>query len=197
MKVLYVNDPETAQRWDRVTGKICTTFKITEKDFTISNTDSDTGNNDIKGLDTKANRHEGQSNQELALIVNSALIELLEKANKQKTQPKKNSPKESANMKNTYDTASAFTAMVNETFNKSGAYKDFELMHQAIDYDGKSNQANNNRSRQLHSEHSTSDKNSDDDEPPPPCKKQKPGFKSVVTAHRNESDDDDDKDDDN
>jgi hypothetical protein len=33
LKVLYVNDPETAQRWDRVTGKKCTTFKITEKDF--------------------------------------------------------------------------------------------------------------------------------------------------------------------
>jgi hypothetical protein len=81
-----------------VTGKKCTTFKITEKDFTISNTDSDTGNNDIKGLDTKANRHERLSNQELALIVNSALIKLLEKANKQKTQPKK-TPKELANMK--------------------------------------------------------------------------------------------------
>ncbi len=100
MKVLYINDPETAQHWDRVTGKKCTTFKITEKDFTISNTDSDTGNNDIEGLDTKANRHEGQSNQELALTVNNALIALLEKANKQKTQPKKNSPKELANKKN-------------------------------------------------------------------------------------------------
>ncbi len=100
LKGLYDNDPETAQYWDRVvTGKKCTTFKITEKDFTISNTDSDTGNNNIKGLDTKANRHEGQSNQELAMIVNSALIELLEKANKQKTQPKKKSLNELANMK--------------------------------------------------------------------------------------------------
>jgi hypothetical protein len=35
LKVLYVNDPETAQRWDRVTGKKYTPFKITEKDFTI------------------------------------------------------------------------------------------------------------------------------------------------------------------
>jgi hypothetical protein len=84
LKGLYDNDPETAHHWDRVTGKKCTTFKITEKDFIISNTDSDTGINNIKGLYTKANRHEGQSNQELALIVNSALIELLEKANKQK-----------------------------------------------------------------------------------------------------------------
>jgi hypothetical protein len=113
MKVLHVTDPETAQLQDRVTGKKCTTFKITENDFTISNTDSDTGNNDIKGLDTEANRHEGQSNQELALIVHSALIKLLEKATKRKTQPKQISPKELANMKKTYDTASAFTAMVN------------------------------------------------------------------------------------
>ncbi len=89
MKILYVNDPEPAHRCDRVTRKKCTTFEITEKDFTIPNTDSDTGNNDIEALDTKAIRHEGQSNQELALIVNSALIKLLEKANKQKTQPKK------------------------------------------------------------------------------------------------------------
>ncbi len=48
-----------------------------------------TGEKHIEGLDTKANRHEWQSDQEQALIVNSALIELLEKANKQKTQPKK------------------------------------------------------------------------------------------------------------
>jgi hypothetical protein len=129
--------------------------------------------------------------------VNSALIELLEKANKRKTQPKKKSPKELANMKKSYDPASAFTAMVNKTFNKGSAYKDFELMHQAIDYDFKSNQANNNRSRQLHFEHSTSDENSDDDEPPPPCKRQKSGFKSVVTARRNECDDNDNDGDDN
>jgi hypothetical protein len=38
-------------------------------------------------------------------------------------------------MKKTYDAASAFTAMVNKTFKKSIAYKDFELMHQAIDYE--------------------------------------------------------------
>jgi hypothetical protein len=50
----------------------------------MTNTDSDTGDINIEGLDTKANRHEGQSNQELALIVNSAVIKLLEKAKKQK-----------------------------------------------------------------------------------------------------------------
>jgi hypothetical protein len=40
LKVLYVNDPEIAQHWDRVTRKKCFTFKITtEKDFTISRTE--------------------------------------------------------------------------------------------------------------------------------------------------------------
>ncbi len=86
--------------------------------------------------------------------------------------------------------------MVDKTFNKSGAYEDFELMHQAIDYDVKLNQANSNQPRKLHSKHSTSDENSDDDKPPPPCKRWKSGFKSVFTARRNESDDDDDRDDD-
>jgi hypothetical protein len=99
LKGLYDNDPETAQHWDRVQGKKCTNFKITEKNFTISNTASEAGNNYIKGLDTKANRHEGQSNPELTLIVMSALIEFLEKANKQKKQPKQISLKELANMK--------------------------------------------------------------------------------------------------
>ncbi len=103
--------------------------------------------------------------------MNSALIKFLEKANKQKTQPKENSSQELANMKITYDATSAFTAMVNKRFNTSSAYKDFELMHQAIDYDVKSNQANNSRSRQLHSKHLSSDENSDDDKPPPPCKR--------------------------
>ncbi len=120
---------------------------MTEKDFTISNTDSDTGNNNIEGLDTKANRHEGQSNQELELIVNSAFIELLEKANKKKKQTKKKSPNDLANMIKTHYAASAFTAMVNKRFNKSIANKDFELMREALDYNVKSNKANNNRSR--------------------------------------------------
>jgi hypothetical protein len=99
-------------------------------------------------------------------------------------------------MKKSYDAASAFTAMVNKTFNKSGAYGDFELMHQAIDYDVKSNQANKNWSRQLHSKHSTTNENFDNDEPPPPCKRQKSGFKSIITARLNEIDNDDDGDDD-
>ncbi len=85
--------------------------------------------------------------------------------------------------------------MVNKMFNKSIAYEDFELKHQAIDYDVKSNQANNNRSRWRHSKHSTSDENSDDAKPPPLCKRKKSRFKSVITARCNESDNDDDDND--
>ncbi len=178
-----------------MTGKKCATFKITEKNFTISNIDSDNGNNDIKGLDTKANRHEGQSDQELALIVNSALIELLEKANRRKKQAKKNSPKELANMKKAYVAPSAFTAMVNKTFNKSISYEDFELMNEATVYEVKSkNQANNKWSR-SNSEDSKSNDSYDDDKPPPPSKKQKSGFKSVIITSHEESNNDNENND--
>jgi hypothetical protein len=153
-------------------------------------------NNDIKGLDTKANRHEGQSDQELALIVNSALKELLEEANRQKKQAKQISTKELVNMKKAYDAASAFTAMVNKTFNKSIPYKDFELMNEVTINEVKSkNQANNKQSR-GNSEDLKSDDSYDDDKPPPPSKKQKSGFKSVITASHEESNNDN-KDNDN
>ncbi len=92
LKELQDNDPETAQRWDRVMeGKKRATFKITTKIFTAAkdNIDGNTENSDLDGLDTNANRHEGQSNQELALIVNTALIESLQKAEKQKKLAKK------------------------------------------------------------------------------------------------------------
>ncbi len=46
--------------------------------------DGNTENNDLDRLDTNANRHEGQSNQELALIVNTALIKSLQKAEKRR-----------------------------------------------------------------------------------------------------------------
>ncbi len=98
LKELYNDDPETAQRWDRVMeGKKCATFKITTKIFTAAkdNIDGNTENNDLNGLDTNANRHEGQSNQELALIVNTTLIKALQKAEKRKKLAKKNHHKNS------------------------------------------------------------------------------------------------------
>jgi hypothetical protein len=58
------DDPEIAQHWDRVMeGKKHTTFKITTKIVTAAkdNIDGNTEKNDLSGLDTNANRHEGQS----------------------------------------------------------------------------------------------------------------------------------------
>jgi hypothetical protein len=77
-------------------GKKCTTFKITTKFFTAAkdNIDGNTEKDNIGGLDANANRHEGQSDQELALIVNTALIKSLQKAEKQKKLAKTNSPKD-------------------------------------------------------------------------------------------------------
>ncbi len=102
LKELYNNDTETAQHWDRVMeGKKRATFKITTKIFTAAkdNIDGNTENDNLNGLDTNANRHEGQSNQELALIVNTALIESLQKAEKQKKLREKNHQKNSPTWK--------------------------------------------------------------------------------------------------
>jgi hypothetical protein len=99
LKELYDNDAETTLRWDRVVkGKKPTPFNITTKTFTASkdNIDDNTKNDDLGGLDTNTNQHEGQSNQELTLVVNTFLIESLQKADKRKKLaikfPQKNLP---------------------------------------------------------------------------------------------------------
>jgi hypothetical protein len=83
LKELYDNDAETTRRWDRVVkGKKAAPFNITTKNFTAGkdNIDGNTKNNNLDGLNTNTNRHEGQSNQELTLVVNTFLIKSLQKA---------------------------------------------------------------------------------------------------------------------
>jgi hypothetical protein len=78
LKELYNNDAETTQRRDRVAkGNKSAPFNITTKNFNAGkdNIDGNTKNDDLGGLDTNTNRHEGQSNQELMLVVNTFLIE--------------------------------------------------------------------------------------------------------------------------
>ena len=72
-------------------GEKRATFKITTKIFTAAkdNIEGNTENDNLDRLDTNPNRHEGQSNQELVLIMNTALIESLQKAEKQKKLAKK------------------------------------------------------------------------------------------------------------
>ncbi len=86
-------------------GKKHTTFEITTKIFNAANNniDGETENDNVKGLDTNKDRHDGLSNQELALIVNTALIK------SERNWLKKNHQKELANMKKAFDATSAFT----------------------------------------------------------------------------------------
>jgi hypothetical protein len=129
---LYDNDAETTRRWDRVVkGKKPTPFNITTKNFTAGkdNIDVNTKNNNLDGLDTNTNRHDRQSNQELTLVVNTFLIESLQKADKRKKLTKK-IPKRISNMKKAYDAASAFTTIMNNTLDRSSLYEDFTEMNQ-------------------------------------------------------------------
>jgi hypothetical protein len=66
-------------------------LKSQQRFFTSAkdNIDGNTENNNHNRLDTNANRHEGQLNQELALIVNTSLIS---KRNWQKQIHQKNLP---------------------------------------------------------------------------------------------------------
>jgi hypothetical protein len=172
-------------------GKKRATFKTTTKIFTAAkdNIDGNTENVDLDGLDTNANRHEGQSIRELALIVNTALIESLQKAEKQKKLARKKSPKELADMKKAYDAASAFTTIMSNMLDKSVPYKDFEEINQdmlrQVNLTIEENPTGD-------SDKNSSDNSSSEDEAPPPKKKQKSSFKSVLKTSGEESDDDND-----
>jgi hypothetical protein len=60
-----------------------------------------------------------------------AIMDNLKKAEKWKTLNKKISPKRFANMKNIFDTASAFTAIANR-LDKTDTYNDFQEMHEGV-----------------------------------------------------------------
>ncbi len=86
LKELYDDDAETTWHWDRVVqGKKPAPVNITTKNFTAGkDIDGNIKNNNLDGLDTNTNRHEGQSSQELTLVVSIFLIESLQKADKRK-----------------------------------------------------------------------------------------------------------------
>jgi hypothetical protein len=92
LKELYDYDAETIRHWDRVVkGKKPAPFNITTKNFTAGkdNIDGNTKNDDLDGLGTNTNRHEGQSNQEPMLVVNTFFNESLQKADKRMKLAKK------------------------------------------------------------------------------------------------------------
>jgi hypothetical protein len=136
------------------------------------NTDSNTDNEELKGLDTNTNRNEELSTQELAVMVNRVLIESLEKADKKKRSTMKHSIKEIENMKNTYNAASAFTTITNNMFDKSIGYEDFEEMNQDILHQINLKNEETETNPTLHKEHKPSESRNSEDEAPPPNKKE-------------------------
>jgi hypothetical protein len=101
LEMLYEGDGATQLRWDRVTGggekQI---FKITDKNISATAINSgNMENNNLKSLNNNVRRQRGVSTNDLVATVNATLIDSLAKAEKQKTQDKKFSPRELANLK--------------------------------------------------------------------------------------------------
>jgi hypothetical protein len=94
LRGLYETDNETKMHWERAKDNAAhATFGILDMDFTMPSNGSESENKDVKSLDTKAERQQGKSNLELAMTVNNALKEYLDKADMRMTQAKKNLPK--------------------------------------------------------------------------------------------------------
>jgi hypothetical protein len=75
LKGLYEDDDETKKCWERVIDNTAQdTLSITDMNFTMASNGSESEKKDVKSLDTKAKRHQGKSNLELAKTINNALI---------------------------------------------------------------------------------------------------------------------------
>ena len=138
--------------------------------------DSNSENEDLKGLDTNTNRNEGFSTHQLALMVNKVLIESLEKADKQKKMAKKHSLKDIKNMKKTFNAASAFTTIMSNMLDKSNGYKDFEEMNQDILHQVNTTTEENPT---VENKKKSSNSNSSGEEDPPPKK-----ITSLLSVHK-------------
>ncbi len=85
---LYNKDKETRQRFDHAIQVLNKdTFEITNDNFTTTGTDSnDIENPDLKCLDTSVESQQGVQTCDLIGMVNAALLDCVNKAEKQKSQ---------------------------------------------------------------------------------------------------------------
>ncbi len=91
LNVLFDQDDDTKQRWNRVTGNKPPHFEITNKNFTtLADIDSGTKRNYALSLNTTVKRQKGLSNHDLTVTVNAVSMDNLEKAEERKTHNKKN-----------------------------------------------------------------------------------------------------------
>ncbi len=81
-------DKETIRRFDHAIQVLKKdTFEITNNNFTTTGTNSnDIENPDLKGLDTSVERHQGVQTPDFIGMVNAALLDYINKAEKQRRQ---------------------------------------------------------------------------------------------------------------
>jgi hypothetical protein len=89
-------------------------------------------------------------------------------------------------MKKTYDAASTFTTIMNNTLDRNIPYEDFTEMNQDVLH--QVNLTIEKKPTDDGDESSSEGGSSSEDEAPPPKKKQKLSFKSVLKTHGEESD---------
>ncbi len=88
MENLYNKDKETHRHFDHAIQVLNKdTFEIINDNFTTTGTNSDDIENpDLKGLDTSVERQQGVQTCDLIRMVNAALLDCINKAEKQKSQ---------------------------------------------------------------------------------------------------------------
>ncbi len=134
MENLHNKDKETSRHFDHTIQVLKKdTFEITNDNFTTTGTNSDDIENpDLKGLDTSVKRQQGVQTHDLIGMVNAALLDCVNKAEKQRSQQRPWKKNELNNMKKVFDAASAMTAIANWLPNNTETYNNFKDMHHGI-----------------------------------------------------------------
>jgi hypothetical protein len=130
----YNKDKETRRCFDHAIQVLNKdTLEITNDNFTTTGTDSDDIENpDLKCLNTSVERQQGVQTRDLIGMVNAALLDCVNKAEKQKSQQRPWKKNEWNNLKKFFDAASAMTAIVNRLPNNTETYDNFKDMHHGI-----------------------------------------------------------------
>ncbi len=131
---LYNKDKETCRRFDHAIQVLNKdTIEITNSIFTTTGTNSkDIENPDLKGLNTSVERQQGVQTCDLIGMVNAALLDCINKAEKQKSQQRPWKKNKLNNLKKVFDAASAMTAIVNRLPNNTETNNNFKDMHHGI-----------------------------------------------------------------
>jgi hypothetical protein len=130
---LYNKDKETSRHFDHAIQVLKNdTFQITDNVTTKATNSNDIENPDLKGLNTSVERQQGVQTCDLIGMVNAALLDCNNKAEKRRSQQRPMKPNELNNLKKVFDAASAMAAIVNLLPNNTETYNNFKDMHHGI-----------------------------------------------------------------